>query len=72
MSDFFATPWTVAYQAPPSWDFPGKSAGVDCHFFLQGIFPTQELNPGLLLCRQRLCRLSHQGPPYRMPELASG
>ena len=32
----FATPWTVAYQ-----DFPGKSAGVDCHFLLQGIFPTQ-------------------------------
>ena len=22
-----ATPWTVAYQAPP-WDFPGKSTGV--------------------------------------------
>ena len=28
----FMTPWTVAYQAPPSRDFPGKSAGVDCHF----------------------------------------
>ena len=20
------------------WDFPGKKIGVDCHFFLQGIF----------------------------------
>ena len=26
-----ATPWTAAYQAPPSWDFPGKSTGVGCH-----------------------------------------
>ena len=26
------------------WDFPGKSAGVICHFLLQGIFPTQESN----------------------------
>ena len=23
----FATPWTVAYQAPPSMGSPGKSAG---------------------------------------------
>ena len=23
-----ATPWTTAYQAPPSLDFPGKSTGV--------------------------------------------
>jgi len=29
------------------WDFPGKSTGVDCHFLLQGIFPTLGLNPGL-------------------------
>ena len=34
-----------------SWDFPGKNTGVHCHFFLQGIFPTQELNLGLLHCR---------------------
>ena len=25
------TPWTAAYQAPPSWDFPGKSTGLGCH-----------------------------------------
>ena len=43
------------------WDFPGKSAGVDCHFHLQGIFLTQESNPGLPHCRQTLYRLSHQG-----------
>ena len=60
MSDL-AIPWTAAYQAPPSMGFPGKSAAVDCHFLLQGIFPTQELNPALLHCRQMLYRLSHQG-----------
>ena len=43
------------------WDFPGKNAGVDCHFLLQDIFPTQGLNPGLPHCRQTLYRLSHQG-----------
>ena len=36
------------------WDFPGKSTGVDCHFLLQGTFPTQALNPGLPHCRQTL------------------
>ena len=30
------------------WNFPGKSTGVGWHFLLQGIFPTQELNPCLL------------------------
>jgi len=29
------------------WDFPGKNTGVGCHFLLQGIFLTQELNPHL-------------------------
>ena len=31
---------------------PGKSTGVGCHTLLQGIFPTQGLNRGLLHCRQ--------------------
>ena len=26
----FATPWTVAHQAPCTWDFPGKNTGVGC------------------------------------------
>ena len=30
------------------WDFPDKNTGVGCHFFLQGILPTQGLNPCLL------------------------
>ena len=28
------TPETAAHQAPLSWDFPGKSIGVGCHFLL--------------------------------------
>ena len=40
---------------------PGKNTGVGCHSLLQGIFPTQGLNPRLLrlllwqwvLCQQR-------------------
>ena len=43
------------------WDSPGKNTGVGCHFLLQGIFPTQRLNPGLPHCRQTLYDLSHQG-----------
>ena len=35
-------------------DFPGKNTGVGCHILLQGMFPTQELNLGLLHCRQTL------------------
>ena len=31
---------------------------MGCHFLLQGIFLTQESNPGLLNCRQTLYRLS--------------
>ena len=39
------------------WDSPGKNTGVDCHSLCQGIFPTQELNPSLLHCRQMLYHL---------------
>ena len=30
------------------WDYPGKNNGGGCHFLLQGIFPTQELNLSFL------------------------
>ena len=43
-----ATPWTVAHQVPLSRGFPGKNTGVNSHFLLQGIFPTQGWNPHLL------------------------
>ena len=44
----FATPWTVALQALCPWDSPGKNTGEGCHSLLQGIFPTQGSNLGLL------------------------
>ena len=44
-------------------DSPGKNTGVGCLALLQGIFPTQGLNPGLLHCRWILYHLSHQGSP---------
>ena len=36
------------------WNFPGRNTGVGCHSLLQGIFPTQGLNPrlGCLLHQQ--------------------
>jgi len=36
---------------------------VGCHSLLQGIFPTQGINLGLLHCRQILYHLSHWGFP---------
>ena len=62
MSNSFATPWTVAHQAPLPWGFPGKNTGVGCHFLLQGIFPSQELNPSPALQEDSL-PLSHEGSP---------
>ena len=42
---------------------PGKNTGVGCDALLQGIFLNQELNWGLLHCRQILFQLSYQGSP---------
>ena len=48
-------------------DSSDKNTGVGCHALLQGIFPTQGSNPGLLHCRQILHHLNHQESP-RIPE----
>ena len=48
------------------WDSPGKSTGVGCHALLQGIVPTQGLNPcllRLLYCGRILYPLSLLGRP---------
>ena len=39
----------------------GQNTGVGNHSLLQGIFPTQGLDPDLPHCRQILQQLSHQG-----------
>ena len=59
----FCDPMNCSHQAPLSLGFPGKNTAVGCHFLPQGIFPTQGLNPCLLLCRQILYHLSYQGSP---------
>ena len=41
------------------WNFPGQNTRVGCHSLLQGIFPTQGSNLGLLHCRQILYHLKH-------------
>ena len=58
------TPSLLALVSPalapsPSFGFENerincKNTGVGCHSLLQGIFPTQRSNPGLLPCRQIL------------------
>ena len=53
----------IACQVPLSMEFSRQDTGVGCHSLLQGIFPTQGSNPGLLHCRQILYHLSHQGSP---------
>ena len=32
-----ATPWTAAYQAPPSMGFSRQSTGVGCHCLLRAL-----------------------------------
>ena len=57
-----ATPWTVARQATLSMEFSRQKYWRG-HFFLQGSFPTQGSNLGLLHCRQILYCLSQQRSP---------
>ena len=49
--------------SPPGFsvhgDSPGKNTEMGCHALLQGIFPTQGSNPGLLHCRWILYHWSH-------------
>ena len=49
-----------------AWNSPGKNTGVGGHSLLQGIFPTQGSNPGLLHCRQILYYLSYQRSHYML------
>ena len=43
------------------WNSPGRNTGVGCLSLLQGIFPIQGWNSGLLHCRRIIYCLSHQG-----------
>ena len=65
VSDSFVTPWTITTRLLCPWDSPGKNTRVGCHFLLQGIFPTQGLNPRLL------CLLHWQADSLPLCHLAS-
>ena len=57
------TPWTVARQAPLSMGFSREEYWSGLHSLFQGIFFTQESNPGLLHYRQIFYQLSYKGSP---------
>ena len=51
------------------WNFPGQNIGVGSLSLLQGIFPTQQLNPGLPHCRLIFYQLSPKESPKGHPQL---
>ena len=53
--------WSHGLHSP--WNSPGQNTGVGSLSLLQGIVPTQGLNPSLPHCRQILYQLSHRGSP---------
>ena len=53
------------------WNFLGQNTGVGSYSLLQGILPTQGLNPGLPHCRQILYQLSHKESPRRLEWVAN-
>ena len=52
------------------WNSPGQNTEVGSLSLLQGIFPTQGLNLGLLHCRRILYQLSHKGSPRILERVA--
>ena len=68
----FSTPWNIALQASLSIGIVQARIleWVNYHALLQGIFPTQGLNPGFLHYRWILYSLSHQGSPRILERVA--
>ena len=46
------------------WNSPGQNTGVGNLSLLQGILPSQGLNPGLPYCKRILYQLNHKGSPW--------
>ena len=61
--------WPHGLYSP--WNSPGQHTGVGSLSLLQGIFPTQESNPGLPHCRRILYQLNHKGSPKHAINLAA-
>ena len=69
-SIFFDSLWPHGLYSP--WNSSGQNTGVGSLSLLHGLFPTKELNPGLLHCRWILYQLSHKGSHhYHRPHLIS-
>ena len=60
---WFSRVWLFVTAYSP-WNSLGQNTGVGSHFLLEGIFPTQGSNSGLLHCKQILYHLSYQGSPW--------
>ena len=53
----------VSNSLRPPWNSPGQNTAVGSGSLLQGVLPTQGLNPGLPYCRWISYCLGHQGSP---------
>ena len=62
--------WSHGLYSP--WDSPGQNTGVGSRSLLQGIFPTQGSNPGLLPCRQILYQLDQREARWELQQLYMG
>ena len=60
MCDSFATPWTVAYQAPLSMGFPRQKYWSELPFPSPGDLPDLEIEPISPALAGRFLLLSHQ------------
>ena len=58
--------WSHGLYSP--WNSPGQNIGVGSLYLLQWVFPTQELNLGLLHCRRILYQLSYEGSNFDYKE----
>ena len=76
----WASEWVKVAQLCPTlrpqglyspWNSPCQNTEVGSLFLLQGIFPSQGLNPGLPLFRQILYQLGQKGSPRRSEVVAN-
>ena len=63
----FATPWTIAYQAPPSMGFPRQAYWSGLPFPSPADLPDPGIKPGSSTLLAHYC-LSYQGSQYNMCE----
>ena len=60
----FATPWIVAYQAPPSMGFSRQECWSGLPFPSPGDLPDPGIKPRSPALQAEVLHLSHQGSPY--------